>query len=110
MDFIEKLMSSLGEEVNKDEITTGLQSYIETKVAEKMPELKKHSEKLLDEKKAVKKELDEFKESMKWIEDHELDSDKFKVLMEEYEGLKASSTASSADLEAAKKEMFISGS
>lgn len=109
MEFVEKMLTSLGEGVNKDEIEAGLVSYVETKVAEKMPELKKHSETLLTEKKAIQKQFEEFKGQMKWLEESELDADKYKELSQELERLKASSSTTSADIEAVKTEMYESG-
>lgn len=109
MDFVEKMLASLGEDVNKDEMEAGLKSYVESMVAEKMPELKKHSETLLSEKKALQKQFEEFKDQMKWLEESELDAEKFKELSQEMERLKASSSTTSADIKAIKDEMYESG-
>ena len=109
MNFIEELLASLGEDADKAKIEAGLKSYVESQVAEQMPELKKHSDTLLGEKKALKKELDELKASYAWLEENELDSAKFKEFKDEYEQLKASSASGAADIEAIKKEVFESG-
>lgn len=109
MNFIEELFALVGDEADKTKIEAGLKSYVESEMAKKMPELKKHADTVLTEKKGVQKEFGEFKDSVAWITENELDVEKYKTLMGELEQLRASSSTSSADIEAIKKEMFETG-
>lgn len=109
MEFIEKLLASLREDVNADEIKAGLESHIKIKVEEEMPKLKEAKDTILTEKKTIQKELKLLKDSVKWIEDNEMDAEKFKELMQKMETLEATNSTSSADIATIKQEMFDSG-
>ncbi len=89
MDFLEWLLSNLGEDANKDEVKKKLEEHVSAEIASKTPGLAKNKEDILNEKKSIQEEFEKYKGTYAELEKAGVTVETFTALKAENDKLKA---------------------